>query len=136
MGVRAESPLAAPASNSKRSREGYPVKTILAGALILALGIAGVSLWSTVGAQRMAVSSSQIYIDGTPVCVMRQGRDITASLGMCGTIGGDSSEDGIESGGHFHRGSPYPYEYQPVLPPGHPPIDSPPDVEEVRRIPI
>ena len=110
------------------------MKTILAGALILALGVTGISLWSAVHAGRVAVSASQIYIDGTPVCVMQQGRDIVASVGMCGTIGSESPEDGIGRGGGFHRGTPSPYEFHPVLPPGHPPIDSPPDKEEGRRV--
>ena len=110
------------------------MKAILAGALILALGVTGISLWSAVHAQWAAVSSSQIYIDGTPVCVMQQGREIIASVGMCGTFGGDSSEDGAGSGGVFHGGTPSPYESHPVLPPGHPPIYSPPDKEEGRRI--
>jgi len=110
------------------------VKTILAAALILAMGISGIFLWSAVHAQRMAVSSSQIFIDGTPVCVMQEGRDISASVGMCGAFGGESPEDGIGSGGLFHRGTPYPRDLYPDLPPGHPPIDSTPDMEDGRRI--
>jgi hypothetical protein len=49
------------------------VKTILATALILALGITGISLWGAVHARRMAVSSSQIFVHGTPVCVLQRG---------------------------------------------------------------
>lgn len=110
------------------------MKIILAAALILALGITGISLWGTVHAKRMAVSSSQIFIDGTPVCVMQEGRDIVASLGMCGAPVGESPEDGTGRGGGFHRRTPYPHGFHPVLPPGHPPIDSPTDAEEGRRI--
>ena len=99
-------------------REGYPVKAILATALILALGITGISLWGAVHAQRMAVSSSQILIHGTPVCVMQYAGEIRASVGICGTPGGESREDGP----------------RPGLPPGHPPVDFPPALEEGRRI--
>lgn len=118
----------------EKSREDYPVKAFLAAALILALGITGISLWGAVHAQRMTVSSSQIYIDGTPVCVMQQGGDITASLGMCGTPGSDSPEGGFGNGGVRHRGTPYPLQPRHRLPPGHPPVGLPPDMEEGRRI--
>ena len=110
------------------------MKAILAAGLILAMGVSGFSLWSAAHARRVAVSSSQIFIDGTPVCVMQEGRDIVASVGMCGTFEGESPEDGIGSGGVFHRGTPYPRELHPDLPPGHPPIDSIPDTGEGRRI--
>ena len=118
----------------KKIREVYPVKAILPTALILALGITGISLWGAVHAQRMAVSSSQIFIDGTPVCVMQQGREILASVGMCGTPGGEKREDGFGTGGVFHGGTPSPLEPRLGLPPGHPPVDSPPAFEEGRRI--
>ncbi len=107
------------------------MKAILATALILALGITGISLWGAVHAQRMAVSSSQIFIDGTPVCVMQQGGEIIASVGMCGTPGGESGGDGFGNGGVFQ---PSPIEPLLGLPPGHPPVDNPPDLEEGRRI--
>ena len=94
------------------------MKTILATALILALGITGISLWGAVHAQRMAVSSSQIFVHGTPVCVMQQAGEILASVGMCGAPGSESLED----------------EPRPGLPPGHPPVDSIPAFEEGRRI--
>ena len=94
------------------------MKIILATALILALGITGISLWGAVHAQRMDVSSSQIFIHGTPVCVMQHAGEILASVGMCGTPGGESMEDGP----------------RPDLPPGHPPVDSIPAFEEGRRI--
>jgi hypothetical protein len=120
----------------KMTREGYPVKTILAIALILALGITGVSQWGAMHVQRMAVSSSQIYIDGIPVCVMQQGGEIVASVGMCRMPGGESREDGIRNGGDFHEGTPYPLGPRFGLPPGHPPVDSQPASEDGRRIPI
>ncbi len=110
------------------------MKTVLAAVLVLALAITGISLWGAVHARRMAVSSSQIFVHGTPVCVIRQGERIIASVGMCGTREGESPEDGIGSGGVFHRGAPYPRELRPELPPWHPPIGSPPDTGEGRRI--
>ena len=110
------------------------MKTILAAALILAMAISAFSLWNAVHAHRVTVSASQIFIEGTPVCVMQQGGDIIASVGMCGAPGGESQEDATGSGSGFHRKSPYPRGLNPDLPPGHPPIDSPPDNEEGRRI--
>lgn len=110
------------------------MKTILVAALILALGITGFSLWGTVHARRMAVSSSQIFIDGTPVCVMQKGGDIIASVGKCDGRGGEATEDGFGSGDVFHGRRPGPLDPRFGLPPGHPPIDSPPDREEGRRI--
>ncbi len=124
----------AEASKRKSAWRRDPVKTILAAAMILAMVISGFSLWNAVHAHWRTVSSSQIFIDGTPVCVMQEGRDIVASVGMCGAPGGESPEDGIGSGGGFHRRAPYPGYPHPVLPPGHPPIDSPRDTEEGRRI--
>jgi hypothetical protein len=110
------------------------VKAILAGALILALGITGISLWGTVYAQRMAVSSSQIFIDGTPVCVMQHGGEIIASVGKCDGHGGGATEDGFGNGDIFHGRTPAPLGPRYRLPPGHPPIDFPPEMEKGRRI--
>jgi hypothetical protein len=110
------------------------VKAILAAALILALAITGFSLWGAVHAQRMAVSSSQIFIDGTPVCVMQRGGDIIASVGTCDTPGGEATVDGFGNGDVFHRRTPVPLIPRFGLPPGHPPIDSPQDMGEGRRI--
>jgi hypothetical protein len=110
------------------------VKTILVAALILALGITGFSLWGTVHAQRMAVSSSQIFIDGTPVCVMQHGGDIIASVGKCDVPGGEATEDGFGNGENFHGRTPAPRNPRFRLPPGHPPIDTHPGMEEGRRI--
>ena len=118
----------------KMIREVDAVKTILATAMILALGITGISRWGAVHAQRVAVSSSQIYIDGTPVCVMQHAGEILASVGMCGTPGGESREDGFGNGGVFHEEMPYPLDPRFDLPPGHPPVDSPPTLEKGRRI--
>ena len=130
----AESPRATPASKRKKIREGSPVKTILATALILALGITGISLWGAVHAQRMAVSSSQIFVHGTPVCVMQQAGEIIASVGMCGTPGGEPQEDDYGNGDVFHGEGPPLVEPRFGLPPGHPPVDSTPAFEEGRRI--
>jgi len=110
------------------------VKTILASALILALGITGFSLWGAVHVRRMAVSSSQIFIHGTPVCVVQQAGEILASVGMCGTSGGESREEGSGNGGTFHGETPSLLEPRLGLPPGHPPLDSTPAFEAGRRI--
>ena len=110
------------------------MKTILATALILALGITGVSLWGAVHSQRMGVFSSQIFVHGTPVCVMQQAGEIIASVGLCGTSGGESRRDDFGSGGGFHGEEPSPLEPGFGLPPGHPPVDSAPSYEKGRRI--
>ena len=95
------------------------MKTILAAAMILALGITGILLWEAAHARSMAVSSSQIFLHGTPVCVVQQAGEIIASIGMCGASGSEPGEDDLGYGG---------------LPPGHPPVDSPPAFEEGRKI--
>ena len=110
------------------------MKTILATCLIVALAITGLSLLGAVHAQRMDVSSSQIYIDGTPVCVLQQGKEIIASVGICGPTGDDSREDGSGDGRSYHRGMRSPHHPHPVLPPGHPPVDSVPAWDAGRRI--
>jgi hypothetical protein len=110
------------------------VKTLFATVLILAMGITGISLWGAVHAQRVTVSSSQIFIHGTPVCVMQRGGEILASVGMCGTHGGETREGGFGNGGVFHGETPSPLETRPGLPPGHPPVDSAPSFEGERRI--
>lgn len=71
-----------------------------------------------------AMSSSQIYIHGTPVCVMKHGEAIVARVGECGSLGG-TDEDGEFSGGSRFHESP-----GGGLPPGHPPVspDMSPDV--------
>jgi hypothetical protein len=112
------------------------VKTILASTLILALGITGFSLWGVVHAQRKDVSSSQIFIHGTPVCVMQHAGEIIASVGICDTSGGESREDGFGNGGLFHGETPSPLEPRLDLPPGHPPVDSTPSFGRGGRIPI
>jgi hypothetical protein len=129
----AESPLAAEASNWKRTGENHSVKAIVAIALILALGITGMYLWGEVHVQRIAVSSSQIFIHGTPVCVMQHAGGIYASVGMCGDTRGRPPEGGFGSGGGYHGGTPSPIDPHLVLPPGHPPVDIPPVMEEERR---
>ena len=118
----------------EKIREGYPVKTILATALILALGITGISLWGAVHAQRMDVSSSQIFIHGTPVCVMQQAGEIIASVGMCGTPGGESREDGFGNGGGFHGETPSPSSRVSASPRGTRLSTATPSFEEGRRI--
>ena len=110
------------------------MKAILATALILALGITGISLWGEVHARRTAVSASQIFIHGTPVCVMQQAGEIIATVGMCGSVGAESREDDFGNGDVFHGKTPNPIDPRFGLPPGHPPIDSFPDMEQGRRI--
>jgi hypothetical protein len=95
------------------------VKTILAAAMILVLGITGILLWEAAHARSMAVSSSQIFVHGTPVCVVQKGGEVIASVGMCGSSGSESREDDFGNGG---------------LPPGHPPVDSYPAFGEGRKI--
>ena len=84
--------------------------TFLAIALILVTGAASIWLWGAAHAHRMAPSSSQIFIHGTPVCVTQRGGEITAAVGECGY-----------HGSHPGRGNP-----DIGLPPGHPPIDEEP----------
>ena len=110
------------------------MKTILATVMIIALGITGIFLWGAVQAMRMDVSSSQIFIHGTPVCVMQHAGEIIASVGRCGDFGGESTEDGFQNGRGFHGGTPSPLGPRLGLPPGHPPVGSPPDLKEERRI--
>jgi hypothetical protein len=112
------------------------VKTILATATILALGVTGILLWEAAHARRMAVSSSQIFVHGTPVCVVQQAGAIFASVGMCGASGSGPREDDAGDGGDFHGETPPALEPRFGLPPGHPPVDSYPPIEEGRRIPI
>ncbi|MGE5284511.1 MAG: hypothetical protein ACM3OG_06020 [Actinomycetota bacterium] len=106
------------------------MKTILATALIVALGIAGISLWGAVHARHMAVSSSQIFIHGTPVCVVEGAGEIRATVGMCGFHGTGPGEDGSAGYGE----APPPDEPSLALPPGHPPVGPDPGFDEGRRI--
>ena len=105
------------------------MKTVLAAALIVALGITGISLWGAVHARRMAVSSSQIFIHGTPVCVLERAGEIRATIGVCGFHGTDSREDGYGSGK-----TPPPRESPLALPPGPPPVGPDPAFEGGSRI--
>ena len=110
------------------------MKTFLAGALILMMALAAVSLWGMVHARRIGVHSSQIFIHGTPVCVTQRGGGIETSIGECGASPGAS--EGEEGG--FHR-RPNPFgNRNHGLPPGHPPVGGDPDPGAVggRRIPI
>lgn len=100
------------------------MRTLLATVLIVLSLIAGVSLWNAAHTRNIDVSSSQIYIHGTPVCVMRHGGEILASVGTCDSHGGRPWEGGFGTGG----GS--------LLPPGHPPVDSSPEFEQLRKLPI
>jgi len=112
------------------------VKAILATAMIIALGITGIFLWHAAHTRRIAFSSSQIYIHGTPVCVMRHDGEINASVGMCDDYGDQSQGRGSGSRGGFLGESPFSHEAPSGLPPGHPPVDSFPALEQARKIPI
>ena len=131
----AESTPGAAASKGKNA-EGFPVKAILAAVMVVTLGITGILLWHTVHTRRIAFSSSQIYIHGTPVCVMRHDGEINASVGMCDDYGGRSYGSGFGPGRGFHGESPFSDEAPTGLPPGHPPVDSFPTLEQARKIPI
>jgi hypothetical protein len=99
-----------------------PRRSLLAIALILASGIASLWLWGAGHAQRMAASSSQIFIHGTPVCVTQRGGDIVAAVGVCGEFSGNPHG----GSGMFHGSNPLPGDPGMGLPPGHPPIDEEP----------
>ena len=101
------------------------MKAILAVILVLVLGFTGIFLWGPAHARRMELSSSQIYIHGTPVCVIQQAGEIVASIGMCDARRGRSPEDGSGNGGSFRGEVPPLLEPPAGLPPGHPPVDSP-----------
>ena len=116
--------------------EGFPVKTILSAAMIVALGITGIFLWRAVHTQRIAFSSSQIYIHGTPVCVMRHDGEINASVGMCDDYGDQSYGRGSGQGRGSPGKPPFFHDAPSDLPPGHPPVDSLPTLGRARKIPI
>jgi len=98
------------------------VRAFLAVALVLTMGFAAMSAWDVGHARHKAVSSSQIFIHGTPVCVTQHGGEIVAAIGECSTAGERKGEEFDGSyGGKLPPGHP------PIgLPPGHPPIDSNP----------
>jgi len=112
------------------------MKTILAAVLIVAFGITGIFLWHAAYTQRIDFSSSQIYIHGTPVCVTRHDGEILASVGRCDAYGGHTRERRFGTGGRFPGESPEYREAPSGLPPGHPPVDSTPAWEQVRKVPI
>ncbi len=112
------------------------MKTILATAMVVALGITGISFRHAAHTRRVDVSSSQIYIHGTPVCVMRHNGEILASVGMCDSYGDSTRRHGFGTGRGFLGESPYYREAPSGLPPGHPPVDPAPALEQVRKIPI
>jgi len=112
------------------------MKTILAAFTILAFLITGVFLWRTAHTRSVDVSFSQIYIHGTPVCVVRQDGEIVASIGMCDADAGRSRERDYGTGRGSLGESPYEHGAPTGLPPGHPPVDSIPSYDESRKIPI
>jgi len=92
------------------------LKSLLAIALVLTAALAGLSLWGMGHARHVAVSSSQIFIHGTPVCVTQRGGEIQASVGECAVLFGGPRGQQEDADG-FHNGDPH-----VGLPPGHPPI--------------
>jgi hypothetical protein len=76
-------------------------------------------LWRIHGAAtvRSGPATSQIYIHGTPVCIMQEGDRIVAMVGEC---------DAPEAPQGFHPEPPgrRPFRGAPglTLPPGHPPV--------------
>jgi hypothetical protein len=112
------------------------MKRVLATFMIVASGIAGVFLWHAANQPRIDFSSRQIYIHDTPVCVMRHGGEIIASVGMCDPYEGESGGRGSGTGSGSLGEAPDSREAPSVLPPGHPPVGSFPAFEPLRRIPI
>lgn len=108
------------------------MKTIIAAGLAALFLFVALVEWG--GGRRSAfpasASASQIYIHGTPVCVFRDGDSIVATIGDCGTAGGEPE-------GMPGRRAPDDDASGMGLPPGHPPVgpDMLPD-EGPRRIPI
>ena len=98
------------------------MKSLIAIALILTAGIASLWLWGAGHARRMAGSSSQIFIHGTPVCVTQRGGEIVAAVGECGSFSGNAY-GGPEG---YHGGDLAPGNPHVGLPPGHPPLDEEP----------
>lgn len=94
------------------------MKTVIAAAMIVAVGITAVFLWHPRHGRDTGFSSSQIFVHDTPVCVVRHGGEIAAAVGFCDTFGEPFRKDPT------------------VLPPGHPPVDSFPGLEPTRKIPI
>jgi hypothetical protein len=101
------------------------MKAFLAIALTVAAGMASLWLWGAGHAGRMAASSSQIFIHGTPVCVTQRGGQIEAAVGECA---GRSMVPRGENDG-FHGAHPGPANPNAGLPPGHPPIGDVPAQE-------
>jgi len=112
------------------------MKTALGTVMIIAFGITGVSLWHAAHTRSLDFSSSQIYIHGTPVCVMRHGEEILASVGTCDGYGGQSRGGGFGTGRGSPGESPYFRDAPSGLPPGHPPVESTPVFEQSRKVPI
>jgi hypothetical protein len=91
------------------------MKTVLVAAIVATLGVAAVSLWGIEHARQYTDSSSQIYIHGTPVCVVQRDGGIHARVGAC-----DSLREEAPGGAGGRMRVPGPPRLQ--LPPGHPPI--------------
>ncbi|HEX9191723.1 MAG TPA: hypothetical protein VF847_06475 [Candidatus Deferrimicrobiaceae bacterium] len=108
------------------------MRSVVAIALILAAGIASLWLLGARHAHRMAASSSQIFIHGTPVCVTQRGGEIEAVVGECGSVAGNPRGNSER----FHGATPLPGNRHRGLPPGHPPVDEDlsPGYEAKRRL--
>jgi hypothetical protein len=116
--------------------EVNPMKTLFATIMIVALGITAVALWQAAQSRGGDVSFRQIYIHDTPVCVFRHGGEILAAVGACDSYGSQSWGEGSGTGRGSLGGSPYYRDAPSGLPPGHPPVDSTPEFDQFRKVPI
>lgn len=94
------------------------MKKAIVAAAASALFLAGLAAWHAAAppAPRMQAKASQIYIHGTPVCVMERGGEVVARVGECGRLPAPG-EDGPFGGAPFAG-----EEGGANLPPGHPPV--------------
>ncbi len=110
------------------------MRTVAAVGVALTLGVVAVFLWILGYGLGPAVSSSQIFIHGTPVCITQRGGEIRATVGACSAL--RHVEPRGEGSYRHHGGVPSPGDPRLKLPPGHPPIgpDDGPIGEPNRRV--
>ena len=109
------------------------MKKLVIGLAVGSLLVIGFIVWheTVPGFRSMSVSTSQIYIHGTPVCVINRGDATVARIGECEAFG--SPPDGGSAGNAPFYGDPG---GTGQLPPGHPPIPDGMLPNGERRIPI
>jgi len=108
------------------------MKTIIATAMIVAVG----SRASPSGTRRTTSASTFLQPDLHPrhtVCVLQHAGKILASVGICGTPGRIAGRR-LRKRGRLPREEAFSHRAASRTPPGHPPIDSTPALEERRRI--